>query len=211
MLLLGLGAAAGCSRGCEGSRVEPIVELCRSTCSALGCQASSPAAEACQRRCRIDSSQADDAGCSQPRRALLACVAAHPFECSDCAGAACYELRRATACASQAEDLEACLGPCRLAGLTSQASRPLGDAPGAPLAHVHLTLAGCAPCEPHKPSGAGPGSACEAASVCDDHCCTCPNGRLRFRARACVGGQCATAAETCSAARSVPKRDPCAE
>lgn len=67
----------------------------------------------------------------------------------------------------------------------------------------------CADCRAGVRPGAPPGSACSAASVCRELCCSCPNSLVNsYRARVCEGGRCA-GPEACAVARAGIRPDVC--
>jgi hypothetical protein len=67
----------------------------------------------------------------------------------------------------------------------------------------------CADCRASVRPGAPPGSACSAASVCQESCCKCPNSLGKYyRARVCDAAHCA-GSEACALARSGITPDVC--
>jgi len=186
---------------------------CGSACAALvtaGCGVAGlePSDQPrCVERCVELGVEADGARCGEVWRGYLACVARARVDCSvRCSAAVCLEHRQAIeGCADEHAALQRCSLPCAHAGVRSLIDRE-GD--GAPGLKAEIVLAGCAAC-PQTSRAAPTDSVCEAASVCSQACCACPDGRARYLARACVDGRCASDTRSCEMSRAAARVDPC--
>jgi hypothetical protein len=207
---IGLVALTLLPLGCRerGKAPDPAADRlagCRSACAALT-MASADAQPRCVSRCGAFGDDAARSGCDAELRDYLGCVSrAAVATDAGCEPASCLEQGRASpACATAHATLRACLEPCSHAGSVTLVD---GEVDGGALS-AELVRAGCSACPAPAP-GAAAGSACQAASVCAQTCCACPDGRARFLLRACVGHQCQSSEAACRLARERARVDPC--
>jgi len=208
---MGLVALTLLPLGCRdrGKAPDPAADRlagCRSACAGLS-GANATAQPRCVARCGAFGDEAARAGCETRLRDYLGCVSRSGGEPdADCEPATCLEQGRVSpACAHAHAALRACLEPCAHAGSVTLVD---SEADGGEPIRAELVRAGCAACPPLQP-GAAPGSACQAASVCAQTCCACPDGRARFLLRACVDRECKSSEAACRLARERAAVDPC--
>lgn len=214
LLLAALAALGGGCRSRSGSSdaaTDPAL-ACRSACAALltaGCgdSESTPGAAArCNEGCQRQAAHALAARCQAEWTRYVECSARARVTCARCSPAVCLEHRQGIeGCEAEHAALAACTRPCDHVGLSSVVDRT-GDAGGG--LSVEIVRAGCAAC-PEPKRAAPAGSPCQAASVCSQVCCECPDGRAKYLARSCSRGICAARPEACSSARAAAPIDPC--
>lgn len=207
-LACGLAALVGapsCRSGTDAGPAADSARSCALACGALvrsGCDrdGSRPGDEgACVAHCLTASREAEQTGCGRERAAYLACAAGRRLDCdAPCSAPLCLERGEGLGgCGAELAALERCRAPCAHRGVVTLVDRDAGAA----RLLGELTRAGCGAC-PSLDTRAPAGAPCQAASVCSQICCACPDGRARYLARVCLDGSCADAERACAAARS---------
>jgi len=206
---------------CSGSEPDQGPEAgdnlagCRSACAAYS-QAKCPRREGhgayleCVEQCASALASSERAQCGKLRDAYHTCVARSAIDCpavNSELGVALEQGEGVQACAGELASLDRCTAACRNEGSTH-----LGEGSVAgKLVKAELTRSGCTDCLQATRGGAPPGSPCSAASVCQEHCCTCSTGAARYRARACVDGACAPSDLACSVTPAAVLHSPCSQ
>jgi hypothetical protein len=176
---------------------DSVAALCARACEVAAC--GDRDSSACSRDCLLRGAEAGGARCDRAHAALLACVSqATPNCASACTGAACLGSPRVRGCELEAKRLDGCLAPCRDEGVSQKLTRKSGQP--AEAVGLEVERSGCGTCSAEPASGAPPGAACQAASVCSRHCCECRGSAGRHHVRACVAGKCAPASRACALA-----------
>lgn len=204
---LGLSMALALLPGCRctdpdhGSVAADSYELaCRSACAAYfaaGCSKPETAAierKECFEACERASALSVRAGCGAQRLAFLDCVSRARPNCEAVVSAPGAALERAEGvpvCRAAHEAQLACDAPCRDPGTLHLGEKAESQS------FVELVRHGCEACPRELARGAAEGSACQAARVCEQHCCACEGGPATYLVRACLGGQCAGREAAC--------------